>query len=129
VNRVTLLQQEQQPTLVKGGHRDRVIDLTMMDTVMKKALIAASLLTVFAAASTQACDKPQNRPAIPDPTTAVTAQMVKTNNEVKAYVRATESYLSCAKLSSNELRSAETELKDYAEEFNKTIRTFKQLNS
>jgi len=96
---------------------------------MKKTLIAATFFTAFAAAGVQACEKPQNRPAIPDPTTAVTAQMVKSNNEVKAYVRATEDYLGCAKLSSNELRSAESELKSYAEEFNKTIRAFKQLNS
>ena len=96
---------------------------------MKKTLIAAALLTAFASVGAQACEKPQNRPAIPDPATAVTAQMVKSNNEVKAYVRATEDYLSCAKLSSNQLRSAENELKDFAEEFNKTIREFKQLNS
>ncbi|WP_049721522.1 hypothetical protein [Gilvimarinus polysaccharolyticus] len=96
---------------------------------MKNALIAATLFSAFAAVSVQACDKPQNRPEIPDPATAVTAQMVKSNNDVKAYVRATEDYLGCAKLSGNELRNAENELKNYAEEFNKTIRAFKQLNS
>ncbi|MDO3382227.1 hypothetical protein [Gilvimarinus algae] len=95
---------------------------------MKKSLFAAALLAVVAAPSF-ACDKPQNKPAIPNPATAVTAQMVKSNNEVKAYVKATEDYLSCAKLSSAEVRQAEDDLRAYAEEFNKTIREFKKLQS
>ncbi len=95
---------------------------------MKKSLFAATILSVLAAPAL-ACDKPQNKPAIPDPTTAVTAQMVKSNNEVKAYVKATEEYLSCAGMSSSEVRKAEDELRAYADAFNKTIREFKKLNS
>jgi hypothetical protein len=96
---------------------------------MKQAFITAAFLMTVTAASAQACNKPQDRPAIPDPATVVTAQMVKINNDVKAYVRATEAYLGCAKLSANQARNLESELKDYAEAFNKTIRAFKQLNS
>lgn len=95
---------------------------------MKKSLFAAVLIAVTAAPAL-ACEMPQNKPEIPDPTTAVTAQMVKVNNEVKAYVRATEEYLSCAKLSSADIRKAENELREYADAFNKTIREFKKLNS
>ncbi|WP_020209177.1 hypothetical protein [Gilvimarinus chinensis] len=95
---------------------------------MKKSLFAAIALTVVAAPSL-ACEMPQNKPAIPDPATAVTAQMVKSNNEVKAYVKATEEYLACSGLSSADVRKAEDELRAYADAFNKTIREFKKLNS
>lgn len=95
---------------------------------MKKSLFAAAIFALTSVPAL-ACEMPQNKPAIPDPATAVTAQMVKTNNEVKAYVRATEEYLNCVKLSSADARKTEDELREYADAFNKTIREFKKLNS
>lgn len=72
-----------------------------------------------------ACSKPASKPEFPDPKTAVSAQMVKANNEVKAYVKAMQDYLGCAGLS----RAAETkeldDLKAYAESFNVIIREYK----
>ncbi|MBU2886962.1 hypothetical protein KO507_14425 [Gilvimarinus agarilyticus] len=94
---------------------------------MKKTLFTAAIFTLVTAPAL-ACEMPQSKPSIPDPTTAVTAQMVKVNNEVKAYVRATEEYLSCARLSSSEARKTEDELRSYADTFNQTIREFKKLN-
>lgn len=91
---------------------------------MKKLLLALSLSAVVSS-PVWACEEPQNKPEIPDPNSAVTAQMVKANNEVKTYVRAQEDYLNCAGLSSSELRQAENELVEYAEKFNQAIRTFK----
>lgn len=92
---------------------------------MKKRLFAVSFSVLVLAPAVFACEKPQQKPEIPDPTTAVTAQMVKSNNEVKAYVKAAEDYLNCAKLSASDLRREETELRAFAEEFNQTIRDFK----
>lgn len=92
---------------------------------MKNILLAVSVSALAFASFASACEKPQQKPEIPNPATAVTAQMVKSNNEVKAYVKATEDYLNCAKLSASELRREETELRAFAEEFNKTIREFK----
>lgn len=94
---------------------------------MKKLLFIAALSGAFSA-SALACEAPQNQPEIPDPTTAVTAQMVKTNNQVREYVRAMEDYLSCARLSNSELRRQENALKSYAEDFNTAIREFRALN-
>lgn len=95
--------------------------------IMKKLLFIAALSAVFSA-SVWACEAPQNRPEIPDPTTAATAQMVMSNNQVREYVRAMEDYLSCARLSSSELRREENALKAYAEDFNTAIREFRALN-
>lgn len=91
---------------------------------MKKLLLALSFSAVVTT-PVWACEAPQEKPEIPNPDQAVTAQMVKANNEVKAYVRAQEEYLNCSGLSAGELRRAEKELVAYAEEFNKAIRTFK----
>ena len=93
---------------------------------MKKTLFAASICAVLSVPGMAlACEKPQARPEIPDPATAVTAQMVKSNNEVREYVRATEAYLACAKLSSADTRREEDELRTFADAFNQTIRDFK----
>lgn len=91
---------------------------------MKKLLSALCFSVVFSA-PVFACSEPANKPEIPDPKTAVTAQMVKSNNEVKEYVKAQEDYLNCAKMSSREKRVAEKELVAYADEFNSAIREFK----
>ncbi len=97
---------------------------------MKKSLLLCSVVaTLSLPGLAQACSAPDAKPAIPDPTTAETAQMVKANNEVKAYVKAMETYLSCARLSGGEKRREISALEDFAEEFNQAIRTFKSRNS
>jgi hypothetical protein len=94
---------------------------------MKKLLFVAALSAAFST-SAWACEAPQNKPEIPDPATAVTAQMVKSNNLVREYVRAMEGYLNCARLSNSELRRQEGELRAFADEFNEAIREFRSLN-
>lgn len=91
---------------------------------MKKLLLALSFGASLSLPA-WACEAPQNKPEIPDPATSVTAQMVKSNNEVRAYVRAQEEYLNCSGLSPSQLRREGKALKDYAEMFNQAIREFK----
>lgn len=98
--------------------------------MMKKALTQASLLLMMACpALTFACSEPAKPAEFPDPATAVTAQMVKANNEVKAYVKAMEEYLGCSGMSRGDQKAAVKDLEDYAESFNKLIREFKARNS
>lgn len=94
---------------------------------MKKLFFIAALSGAFSV-SAWACEPPQNKPEIPDPSTAVTAQMVMSNNQVREYVRAMEEYLSCARLTNAELRREESALKAFAEDFNAAIREFRALN-
>ncbi len=95
---------------------------------MKKFLFTICASALFSA-SALACEAPANQPAIPDPTTAATAQMVKSNNEVKQYVQAQEAYLNCAKMNSREKRQAVEELEAYADSFNQAVRTFKMASN
>lgn len=93
---------------------------------MKKTLFALSICSVLTIALPAfACTKPEAKPEIPDANSVVTAQLVKANNEVKAYVKAMEDYLGCAKLSRGEETKALKDLKDFAEEFNVVVRAFK----
>ena len=89
-----------------------------------RALMIAAL-SMGLPALAWACNKPEQKPEIPDPTSAVTAQMVKANKEVKAYVADMEEYLNCARLTPGKHDRAVKELKDFAGEFNDAIRTFK----
>lgn len=72
-----------------------------------------------------ACSEPTKPDKLPDVETIVTAQMVKANNEVKAYVRAMEEYIGCHGMSRREKTIAYEELEAYAESFNKLVRQFK----
>jgi len=76
-----------------------------------------------------ACDKPEHKPEIPDPASAVTAQMVKANKEVKAYVAAMEEYLSCARLTSGQHNRVVKDLEDLADQFNEAVKSFKKSAS
>ena len=97
---------------------------------MKKSLLNFALLAAMALpAASMACSEPAKPGDFPDPANAVTAQMVKANNEVKAYVKAMEEYLSCSGMSRSEQSKAIKDLEAYAESFNKLIREFKALNS
>ncbi|MGD8175451.1 hypothetical protein [Marinimicrobium sp. ARAG 43.8] len=91
---------------------------------MKKLLFAAACTAVLSS-PVLACTAPGKAPEIPDPATAVTAQMVKSNNEVKEYVRAQEEYIACSGLGSREKRQALESLQEYADRFNQAVRAFK----
>lgn len=91
---------------------------------MKKYVIALTL-TAALSSGAYACSKPDIKPEFPDPATAVSAQMVKANNDVKAYVKAMEEYLGCAGLSRSAEKKELDDLKAYAESFNVIIRAYK----
>ncbi|WP_020208622.1 hypothetical protein [Gilvimarinus chinensis] len=96
---------------------------------MRKNIVTFTLLAVVCMPGVSlACSEPAKPAEFPDPATAVTAQMVKANNEVKAYVKAMEEYLGCSGMSRTEQGKAVKELEDYAESFNKLIREFKSRN-
>lgn len=93
---------------------------------MKKMILSLSLtLSAGLASQAFACSPPAEKPEIPDAETVVTAQMVKANNDVKAYIKNMEEYLSCAKLPRSEERKALDDLKQYAEDFNVVVRAFR----
>lgn len=93
---------------------------------MKSIVIASALvLSSLASGAAMACSKPAGKPEIPDVATAVTAQMVKANNDVKAYVKDMETYIGCAGLSRGDEKKELDELKSFADSFNQAIRDFK----
>ena len=85
-------------------------------------LTFASLL--FANIAVAGCEEPQ-APALPDAESAVTAQMVKTQNDVKSYIKAAENFIGCT---SNKLvqRRVSKEMEEVAEEFNTLVRAYKE---
>ena len=91
---------------------------------MNKYLVAFALTTTLSSGA-YACSKPSTKPEFPDPQTAVSAQMVKANNEVKTYVKEVQDYLGCAGLSRSVEKKELDELKAYAESFNEVIRAYK----
>jgi hypothetical protein len=91
---------------------------------MKKYLVAITLMTAVSSGA-YACSKPATKPEFPDPQTAVSAQMVKSNNEVKTYVKEVQDYLGCARLSKSAEKKELDELKAYADSFNEIIRAYK----
>lgn len=94
---------------------------------MKKHLVAFALTTVVSSGA-YACSKPTVKPEFPDAETAVSAQMIKANNEVKAYVKEMQDYLGCARLSKSAEKQELDDLKAYAESFNVIIREYKAKN-
>lgn len=77
---------------------------------------------------TGACEKPGEKPEFPDVNTAVAAQMIKAHADVKVYVKATQDYLICSKMSVAEQQRKLAELKKYADDFNKLIVEYKNKN-
>lgn len=96
---------------------------------MKNVLMISSFCIVLAAPGLAlACEEPSDKPDIPDPETAATAQMVKANNEVREYVAAMEEYIGCSRMSSNQQRRAVSALEEFADDFNQAVRQFRALN-
>lgn len=92
-----------------------------------KPFVLALTFCASSLASTMvfACSKPAAKPEIPDAATVVTAQMVKANNDVKAYVKAVQDYVGCAGLSRAEEKKEIEELQKFAEDFNQVVRAYK----
>ena len=93
---------------------------------MKSFVVAVTFFASCLASSfSAACAKPAGKPDIPDAATVVTAQMVKANNDMKAYVKDMEAYLGCAGLPRSDEKKELDDLKQFAEDFNQVVRAFK----
>ena len=86
------------------------------------ALIVASALFSTAA---QACDKP-SAPELPDPASAVTAQMIKAKNDVKSYLDAANTYIDCVKGNASRHNAMVEEMEKVADTFNSAVRAYKE---
>jgi len=96
---------------------------------MKNALKISSFCIALAVPGLAlACEEPSEKPEIPNPEEAATAQMVMANNEVREYVAAMEEYINCSRMSSTRQRRAVSDLEAFAEEFNQAVRQFRALN-
>jgi len=86
-------------------------------------VITLVLSSLLFSGFTYACDKPV-APLLPDASTAVTAQMVKAKNQVKAYMSSAEAYLECASdaAAHNEMIDS---MKQVADAFNSAVRAYK----
>lgn len=93
----------------------------MKPFVLALTIGASSLVSTLAVA----CEKPTAQPEIPDAATVVTAQMVKANNDVKAYVKAVQDYIGCAGLSRADEKKEMDALQKFAEDFNVVVRAYK----
>lgn len=74
-----------------------------------------------------ACEAPAE-PNIPNAETTVTAEMVKAQKDIKAYMAAAEAYLSCVRSSSKHNKMV-TRMQEVADDFNKVVRAFKERKS
>lgn len=91
---------------------------------MKNLIVSAAVLLLLSAKG-YACDKPAP-PALPDPSSAVLAQMAKAQNDVKNYMASAEAYLKCLGDSDvSEYNKSITEMEALADSFNSLIRDFK----
>lgn len=88
----------------------------------KTLLLPALVLATFAPLS-MACSKPA-APSLPDPASAVTPQMVKAKNDVKAFLDQAESFLKCNKTTSQHNAMVD-EMKSVADDFNSIVRAYK----
>ncbi|MGH1470539.1 MAG: hypothetical protein ACRBCS_05060 [Cellvibrionaceae bacterium] len=89
---------------------------------MTKILIIVMTL-IFSDAAYSTCTAPEP-PTIPNPETTVTAEMVKAQNDVKAFLSAAESFLKCTKNSTRHNKMVD-KMKDVGDSFNKTVKAYK----
>lgn len=62
---------------------------------------------------------------MPDPDTAVTAQMIKAKNEMKAFIYAAEGYLECVEKDAAKHNQMVDEMQAAADTFNQIVRKYK----
>ncbi len=88
-------------------------------TVIARTCLLSALCTTAAAE----CIKPA-APALPDPDQAVTPEMVKANNEVRAFMANADAYLKCINDAAMHNQMVE-EMEAVAAHFNDIIRKYK----
>ncbi|MBU3070525.1 hypothetical protein KOI40_11880 [Aestuariicella sp. G3-2] len=90
----------------------------------RKTLLLPALAFAAFAPLSMACSKPA-APSLPDPSSAVTPQMVKAKNDVKAFIDQAEAYLKC-NISTNQHNAMVDEMKSVADNFNSIVRAYKE---
>lgn len=94
-----------------------------MTSMSLKASLFAGLILASSANLALACDKPA-LPALPDPATAVTPEMIKAKNDVRAYVSSAEAYLKCSISTKQHNRTVDS-MQKLAKDFNVIVRAYK----
>ena len=74
-----------------------------------------------------ACSPP-SPPALPDPATAVLAEMVKAKGDVQKFISAGDEYLACEKNTMKYNKMVDL-MQETGEDFNQRIRKFKELKA
>lgn len=90
---------------------------------LKASIFAGLVLASSANLALAACEKP-TVPALPDPATAVTPEMVKAKNDVKAYVSSAKAYLECG-ISTKQHNKTVDKMQKLAKDFNSIVRAYK----
>lgn len=90
---------------------------------MNRYLIAGIFTLTLTNGAYAACTS-HEAPALPNPETAVLAQMVKAQNEVKTYIKSQEAYLSCTKSGLRHDRAMK-QMQKIASSFNTITRAYK----
>lgn len=90
---------------------------------MRRIITALAMAFILCNSAHAAC-KSIDAPTLPDPDTAVLAQMVKAQNEVKAYIKAQQEYLNCTK-SGLRYDRAFKQMQKVAKKFNTITRAYK----
>lgn len=88
-----------------------------------KTIATALALTI--SGQIMACSKPPS-PVLPDPGTAVTAQMIKAKNDMKSYIKAAEDYLHCVESDTKRYNNMVDEMQSAAEGFNGIVKKYKK---
>lgn len=91
--------------------------------MINKTALMAMILT--ASGFVNACEKPAS-PQLPDPGTAVTAQMIKAKNDMKVYIKAADDYLKCVQSDTNKYNNMVEEMQSAADGFNSIVRKYKK---
>ncbi|MGH1371602.1 MAG: hypothetical protein ACRBBW_06180 [Cellvibrionaceae bacterium] len=84
-----------------------------------------AVIAITASGQLLACTKPAS-PNLPDPGTAVTAQMIKAKNDMKSYIKAAESYLECVESDTKKYNNMVDEMQSAAEGFNGIVKKYKK---
>lgn len=94
---------------------------------MKKSHAAHAffLFSVLQATPSWSCSAP-GAPTLPDPNTAVLAEMVKAQKSVKKYMTASDEYLKCEK-NTSKYNAAVDSMQSVGADFNSRIKQFKAL--
>jgi len=85
--------------------------------------LCAFILLSLTSTQLLACTRP-SAPVLPDAATAVTPQMIKAKNDVKAYVKEAKAFLDCTKSTKKHNKMVD-EMNKVAGEFNNIVRAYK----